>query len=295
MAERGRGTSQNVPNDLLAQLVEVLQGMNENLQNLNRSVASGPGSHTLFSQGPTEYRELDKSYRRNPSQFQGGFALNAAIEWVQGIECTNMKADEVATSKSIPPKNFGPQRNFVHGRGKGKMFHEERKPYFPPVDSCFHCKKTGHIKRYCPTTRQSMNAMGTGRPQSIGRVVTMRGADASEVDGLTHWSKLTVGGFQPDVFPMCSKCERKHAGTICPGSGNGCFHCKEKGHIKRFCLKLNRSVNVVKVGRPSTTGRVSTMSGTDTSGVDSLIQGKRMMTVRFNSGNGLIVSKSGYD
>ncbi|KAF1894024.1 hypothetical protein Lal_00003940 [Lupinus albus] len=139
--------------------------------------------------------------------------------------------------------------------------------------------------------------MGTGRPQSIGRVVTMCRAETSEADGLTQCrmyegrgneiqrsyaptgvhrnhgyqgSKPTIGGFQPDVFPMCSKCGRKHAGTICPGSGNGCFHCKEKGHIKRFCPKLTQNVNVVKDGRPSTTGRVSTMSGMDTSSVDDI-------------------------
>ncbi|KAF1873961.1 hypothetical protein Lal_00013926 [Lupinus albus] len=44
MTERGRETSQNTSDDLLAQMLEVLQGMNENLRNLNRSVAPGPGS-----------------------------------------------------------------------------------------------------------------------------------------------------------------------------------------------------------------------------------------------------------
>ncbi|KAF1866004.1 hypothetical protein Lal_00041702 [Lupinus albus] len=158
-------------------MVATLQQMSENLQHLNRSVAPGPSSHTLVQQGPTEYRGLDKSCRRNPSPFQGGFTPNAAIEWVQGMECTNMKADGVATSESIPHKDFGPQRNFVHGRGKDKRYREERKHYFPRVE-------TGPIKRHCPTSRQSMNAMGTGRPQSIGRVVTMYGAEASESDSL---------------------------------------------------------------------------------------------------------------
>ncbi|KAF1893038.1 hypothetical protein Lal_00024160 [Lupinus albus] len=160
----------------------VLPGMNEKLKNLNRSVVPGPGS-----------------------LFQSGFAPNAAVEWVQGMEGTNMKADGVATTKSNSSKNFGPQRNFVHGRGKGKMFPEEQKPCLPPVGTrskcnqkhdgglcygttnhCFRCKETGHIKRHCPMSRQSMNALGTGRPQSIGRVVIMCGADASEADGLTR-------------------------------------------------------------------------------------------------------------
>ncbi|KAF1891423.1 hypothetical protein Lal_00017058 [Lupinus albus] len=349
MAGRERGTSQDVPNDLLAQMVAALQQMSENLQNLNRSVAPGPSSHPLVQQGPTEYRGLDKSCRRNPSPFQGGFALNAAIEWVQGMGCTNMKADGVATSESIPHKDFGPQRNFVHGRGKDKMYHEERKPYFPPIGtrSCtshgprthaniggsrlnspswcskcnrkhdrglcsgttnhfFRCKETGHIKRHCPMSRQSVNAMGTVRPQSIGRMVITYGEDASEVDGLTRCrmyeekanesqrsytltgvhrnhgdqgSKPTVGGFQPDVLPMCSKCGRKHVGTICPGSGNSCFQCKEKGHIRRFCPRLTQKVNVLEVRRPSTTGQVSTVSGTNTIDIDGFIRGNRIVTV----------------
>ncbi|KAF1874308.1 hypothetical protein Lal_00013746 [Lupinus albus] len=71
---------------------------------------------------------------------------------------------------------------------------------------------------------------------------------------------------------MCSKCGRKHAGPICLGYGNGCFHYKEPGHMKRFCPKLNRGVNAVKAERPRTIGRVYTMSGAETSDVDGLTQ-----------------------
>ncbi|KAF1863054.1 hypothetical protein Lal_00018899 [Lupinus albus] len=313
MAGRVRGARQNVPNDLLAQMVEALQQMSENLQNLNQSVAPGPSSHTLVQQGPAEYRGLDKSCRRNPSPFQGGFDLNAAIEWVQGMGCTNMKADGVATSESIPHKDFGPQRNFVHERGKDKMYREERKPYFPPVGtrSCIShgpsthvnaggsrgrtYKEAEHIKRHCPMARQSMNAIGTGRPQSIGRVVTMFGVEASESDSLTRCgmyeeevnesqrsyaltgvrrnhghqgSKPTVGGFQPDVSPTCHKCGRLHYGSTCPGKGNGCFYCKEFEHIKRYCPKLDRRPNVMHVGEARDHGRMVTPSGAGTSGVD---------------------------
>ncbi|KAF1894357.1 hypothetical protein Lal_00027206 [Lupinus albus] len=86
MAGRGRRPSQNVPNDLLAQMVAALQQVNENLQNLNQNPVPSPSSHPLVPPGSTEYRGLDEFCRRKPSQFQGGFALDAAIEWVQGLE-----------------------------------------------------------------------------------------------------------------------------------------------------------------------------------------------------------------
>ncbi|KAF1865887.1 hypothetical protein Lal_00033345 [Lupinus albus] len=84
--ERGRGTSQNVPNDLLAQMVAALQQMNENLHNLNQNPAPSPSLQPLVPPGPVEYRGLYEFCRRNPSQFHGGFAPDAAIEWIQGME-----------------------------------------------------------------------------------------------------------------------------------------------------------------------------------------------------------------
>ncbi|KAF1869772.1 hypothetical protein Lal_00017349 [Lupinus albus] len=86
MAGRGTGASQNVLNDLLAQMVAALQHVNENLQALNQNPAPSPSSQPLVPPGLAEYRGLDEFYRRNPSQFQGGFAPDATIEWVQGLE-----------------------------------------------------------------------------------------------------------------------------------------------------------------------------------------------------------------
>ncbi|KAF1879968.1 hypothetical protein Lal_00022093 [Lupinus albus] len=47
----------------------------------------------------------------------------------------NVRRRDAAARKDNPPKHYGPQRNFSHGKGKGKMFQEERKPYSPPTGS----------------------------------------------------------------------------------------------------------------------------------------------------------------
>ncbi|KAF1855703.1 hypothetical protein Lal_00049290 [Lupinus albus] len=56
-----------------------------------------------------------------------------------------------------------------------------------------------------------------------------------------------------------------------------CFHCKEVGHIRRYCPKLPQSVNAVRVERPRSTGRVFTMSGAEVSSTDGLIKGNCMV------------------
>ncbi|KAF1884377.1 hypothetical protein Lal_00033553 [Lupinus albus] len=86
MAGRGRGASQNVPSDLLAQMVAALQQMNDNLRSLNQNPAPSPSSQNLVPPGPTEYQDLDEFCKRKPSQFHGGFAPDAALEWIQGME-----------------------------------------------------------------------------------------------------------------------------------------------------------------------------------------------------------------
>ncbi|KAF1893028.1 hypothetical protein Lal_00024148 [Lupinus albus] len=103
--------------------------------------------------------------------------------------------------------------------------------------------------------------------------------------------------------PMCNKCGKLHYGSTCPGKGNGCFHCKEFGHIKRFCPKLDRRLNVNHAEEARDHGRMVTPSGTGTSGVDGPTRGKlhgdsvdmrNDVPAGFNLGNGLAVSKSYY-
>ncbi|KAF1884343.1 hypothetical protein Lal_00033516 [Lupinus albus] len=67
MAGRGTAACQNVPNDLLAQMVAALQHVNENLQTLNQNASPSLSSQPLVPPGPTEYRGLDEFCRRNPS------------------------------------------------------------------------------------------------------------------------------------------------------------------------------------------------------------------------------------
>ncbi|KAF1893004.1 hypothetical protein Lal_00013186 [Lupinus albus] len=44
----------------------------------------------------------------------------------------NLKANEVATPKSISPRVYGPQRNHMQGRGKERV-EDDRKPYAAPI------------------------------------------------------------------------------------------------------------------------------------------------------------------
>ncbi|KAF1896014.1 hypothetical protein Lal_00033454 [Lupinus albus] len=73
------------------------------------------------------YYELEVDGRSKCAKFVSGLKPKLKMMMYED----DMKEEEVATSKSIPPKNFGPQRNFMHRKGKGKSFQEERKLYSP--------------------------------------------------------------------------------------------------------------------------------------------------------------------
>ncbi|KAF1885700.1 hypothetical protein Lal_00039548 [Lupinus albus] len=134
----------------------------------------------------------------------------------------NLKTAEVATPKTISPRNYGPQRNHMQGRGKERV-EDDRKPYAAII---VHHDR--NFQRSRPLT------------------VPTKGVST----------------------PMCNKCGRPHYGSTCPGSGNGCFHCKELGHIKRFCPKLDRRLNVIHAEGARNHGRVVTPSSAGTSCVD---------------------------
>ncbi|KAF1894778.1 hypothetical protein Lal_00021072 [Lupinus albus] len=120
-------------------------------------------------------------------------------------------------------------------------------------------------KNYGPQ-RNHMEERGK---EKVGEVQRPYPSPNSHRNRDSQGSKPTDGEFPHDSFPLCGKCGRKHVGPICPDSGNGCFHCKQRGHMKRFFPKLNRGVNAVRADMPRTTSRVFSARGTKTSDVDS--------------------------
>ncbi|KAF1888543.1 hypothetical protein Lal_00011316 [Lupinus albus] len=142
----------------------------------------------------------------------------------------DLVVDEVVTPRTNPPRHFGPQRSYGHGKGKSKVFQEERKPYSPPAGN-------------------QGNSSHVPRPHA------------------------KAGGSQSQSSSFCNKCGKTHVDDLCRSMTLSCFHCKETGHTKRYCPKLQQSMNAVRVERPQSTGRVFTMNGAEAANADGLIQG----------------------
>ncbi|KAF1883384.1 hypothetical protein Lal_00042292 [Lupinus albus] len=146
----------------------------------------------------------------------------------------DLKVDDPVT---ISPRNYGPQRNHIRERGKGRV-EDDRKPY-------------------AVTTRHRDRSFQRSSPPTVPT------------------EKIST--------PMCIKCGRLHYGSTCTGKGNGCFHCKELGHIKRFCPKLEQRLNVIHAEETRNHGRRVTPSGAGTSGVDDPYQSwKSRLSERFS-------------
>ncbi|KAF1892880.1 hypothetical protein Lal_00035418, partial [Lupinus albus] len=117
----------------------------------------------------------------------------------------DMKADEAMTLRVDPPRNFGPQRNHPQGKGKDRMFGDDRQPYAAPTghrDRNFQVSRPptvptgeelGHIKRFCPKLDRRLNVIHAERARDHGRVVTMSGAGASDVDGPVKGKYMVAG------------------------------------------------------------------------------------------------------
>ncbi|KAF1868258.1 hypothetical protein Lal_00018778 [Lupinus albus] len=368
----GRGTSQNVQNDLLVQMVAALQQMNENLRSLNQNPAPSPSSQNLVPPGPAEYQGLDEFCKRNPSQFHGGFAPDAALKWIQGMEkiFRAMNYSEVQKLAYVTYMLVTEAENwweFTRGQievegqliswstFKAKFLHK----YFPAdlkrkkemeflkleqgnMSVGEYAAKFEELARFCPYSelevdgRSKCSKFESGlkpklkrmfRHQEIADFATLvnkcrmyednlkavelatpetnfpldygpqhnhkqgRGKERVEEDwkpyaaisdhrdrSFQRCDPLTVP-IEGVSTPMCNKCSRLHYGSTWyfPRKGNGCFHYKEFGHIKRFCPKLDRRLNVIHAEEARGHGRVVTPSSAGTSGVDDPARGNCMV------------------
>ncbi|KAF1866137.1 hypothetical protein Lal_00031441 [Lupinus albus] len=348
-------------------MVATLQQMNENLRSPNQNPAPSPSSQNLVPPGPAEYQGLDEFCKRNPSQFHGGFAPDASLEWIQGLEriframnCSeaqklayatymlgteaenwweltrrqmetkgqliswstfkakflhkyfpadlkrqkemeflkleqgNMSVGEYA-AKFEELARFCPYSELeVDGRSKCSKFesglrsklkrmfrHQEIADFATLVDKCWmyeddlkvdesETPETISPRNYGPQ-RNHMRKRGKGRMEDDRKpyAVTTRHRDRS----FQRSSPPTVPIDEVST-PMCIKCGRLHYGSTCSGKGNGCFHCKELGHIKRFCPKLDRRLNVIHAEETRNHCRKVTPSHVGTSGVDDPARGK---------------------
>ncbi|CAL0305282.1 unnamed protein product [Lupinus luteus] len=186
------------------------------------------------------YYDLDSDGRSKCAKFESG--LMPELKMMFGHQEINdfptlvnkcrmfeddMKAMDVALRNVNPQRNFGPQRNQMQGKGKGKMFYDNKKPYTPPsgyrgpssqglktatttgrqpvnspplCNKCgrnhfgaiclglgngyYYCKELGHIKKFCPQLKHSVNVVRVGRPKATRRVFTMNGSEAADADDL---------------------------------------------------------------------------------------------------------------
>ncbi|KAF1894823.1 hypothetical protein Lal_00028266 [Lupinus albus] len=347
-------------------MVAALQKMNENLRSLNQNPAPSPSSQNLVPPGPTVYQGLDEFCKWNPSQFHGGFAPDAALEWIQGMErifwsmnCTEAQKLAYATYMlGTEAENWWEfTRRQMETEGqliswstfKAKFLHK----YFPAdlkrqkemeflkleqrnMSVGEYAANFEELARFCPYSelevdeRSKCSKFESGlrsklkrmfRHQEIADFATLVNKcrmyeDDLKVDDLETPEKISPRNYGPQrsnmrergkgrveedrkpyavtrhrdrsfqrsspptvptdevSTPMCIKCGRLHYGSTCPGKGNGCFHCKELGHIKRFCPKLDRRLNVVPAEETRNHDRRFTLRGAGTSGVDDPARGK---------------------
>ncbi|KAF1892983.1 hypothetical protein Lal_00039296 [Lupinus albus] len=158
------------------------------------------------------YTELEVDGRSKCFKFESG--LRPKLKRMMFED--NLKANKVATPKSISPRDYGTQRNHMQGRGKERV-EDDRKPYAAPIghrDRNFQrsrpptvptggvstpmCNKCGrlHYGSKCPgsgndvSTARSwgtlkdrrLNVIHAERARDHGRVATPSGVGTSGVD-----------------------------------------------------------------------------------------------------------------
>ncbi|KAF1888803.1 hypothetical protein Lal_00036845 [Lupinus albus] len=316
-------------------MVAALQQMNENLRSLNQNPAPSPSTHNLVPPGPAEYQGLDEFCKRKLSQFHGGFAPDAALEWIQGMKriframnCSEAQKLAYVTYMLVTEAEnwweFTRRQMEVEGQliswstFKAKFLHK----YFPTdlkrkkemeflwleqgnMSVGEYAAKLEELARFCPYSELEVDGRSKCSKFESGlrpKLKIMFGhQEIADFATLVNKCRMYKDNLKADELetpetdvPRDYGPQRNHrqgrgkerveddrksyaATTIhrdrsfqstCPGKGNGCFHCKEFGHIKRFCPKLDRRLNVIHAEEARDHGRVVTPSGAGTSCVD---------------------------
>ncbi|CAL0331136.1 unnamed protein product [Lupinus luteus] len=160
-----------------------------------------------------------------------------------------------ASLKSVvsPTTSFGPQRNAGQGFGRGRSFNRNQKPYASSSSG-------SQQSNVWPFNNRSFRQ---GKSNNYNNSRNTKNNNNSRVSA-------SVGNYNNNTPPWCSKCKGKHNGFDCPV----CFHCNQPGHIKPMCPKLKREeVNIVQATRQKAKGGVFTMSETEIEENEDLIQG----------------------
>ncbi|KAF1859073.1 hypothetical protein Lal_00000899 [Lupinus albus] len=331
----GRGTSQNVQNDLLVQMVATLQQMNENLRSLNQNSAPSPSLQNLVPPGPTKYRgngadlpamncsEAQKlayatymlvtevenwwEFTRRQIEMEGqliswstfkakflhkyfpaDLKRKKEMEFLK-LELGNMSVGEYA-AKFEELARFCPYSELeVDGRSKCSKFESGLRPKLKRMFRHQEIADFATLVNKCRMQGRGKERVGDDRKPYVS-ITIHRDRNFQRSGPLT----VPTEGVST---PMCNKCGRLHYGSMFPGKGNGCFHYKEFGNIKRFCPKLDRRLNVIHAEEARDHGRKVTPSGAGTSGVDDSARCKlhggsvdmrNDVPARFNPGNGLV-------
>ncbi|KAF1883351.1 hypothetical protein Lal_00042233 [Lupinus albus] len=267
----GRGTSHNVQNDLLVQMVAALQQMNENLRTLNQNPAPSPSSQNLVPPGPAKYQGLDEFCKRNPSQFHEGFALDAALEWIQGMERI-FRAMNCSEAKFL--------HKYFLADLKMKKEMEFLKLEQGNMSVGEYAAKFEELARFCPYSELEVDGRSKMYEDNLKAVELETHETNFPRDygpQRNHRQGRGKERVEEDWKPYAAISDHRDHGFQRSGPLTVPTEGVSTPMCNKFCPKLDRRLNIIHAEEARGHGRVVTPSGAGTSGVDDPARGNCMV------------------